>query len=210
MSRIILDLGSGNTCKNDIEIIKEMINSVAEIDRGKHEVIFKMQLFENSKINIPLKRTVFSDAVFAANIHGYKMTASVFDESSVKFLERFKVPFIKIANSWNSSNVVQYVKADTELYVSYRHKNVKIRFANAQNVKLLCCVSSYPADIVDYEYGFSATSLRKGISDHTVGFELFNKYKPEIWEKHLKLPDSTGPDSGEFAVTPEQLKEILW
>ena len=47
------------------------------------------------------------------------------------------------------------------------------------------------------------------ISDHTTDFQLYNKYKPKIYECHYKLEDSTGLDAGEFARTPEQLAEIL-
>ena len=30
-----------------------------------------------------------------------------------------------------------------------------------------------------------------------------------IWEKHLKLEDSKGLDAGSWAITPEELAEIL-
>jgi hypothetical protein len=47
------------------------------------------------------------------------------------------------------------------------------------------------------------------ISDHTTSWDLFNKYNPEIIEWHYKLSDSIGLDAGDFARTPEQLKEVL-
>ncbi len=50
---------------------------------------------------------------------------------------------------------------------------------------------------------------RCNISDHTIGFDLFNMVKPKIWEKHLIMKGDKGLDAGPFAVTPEDLKEIL-
>ena len=42
------------------------------------------------------------------------------------------------------------------------------------------------------------------------GLNLWYEQKPAIWEKHFCLErDSGNPDSGPFAVTPNQLKEIL-
>ena len=74
---------------------------------------------------------------------------------------------------------------------------------------LMCCVPKYPADIKDYEK-FSKEDLKYAISDHTVGWELFKKYKPAIIEKHfVHERDPENPDAGMFAVTAEELKEIL-
>jgi hypothetical protein len=68
-------------------------------------------------------------------------------------------------------------------------------------------VSNYPAYRKEYE---DLGMLRgDNISDHTTTFELYNIYKPEIIEWHYKLENSTGLDSGEFARTPKQLKEIM-
>jgi sialic acid synthase SpsE len=81
---------------------------------------------------------------------------------------------------------------------------------DAKLIKLLC-VSNYPAELKDYENIFNRYmgSREVGISDHTTNWDLFNKYKPEIYECHYKLDDSTGLDAGDFARTPEQLSQIL-
>ena len=73
----------------------------------------------------------------------------------------------------------------------------------------MCCVSEYPASKEDYIEIFPESFLELGISDHTIDWELFETYKPAIYECHYKLPDSTGLDAGPFARTPQQLKEIL-
>jgi len=64
-------------------------------------------------------------------------------------------------------------------------------------------VSKYPSSIDDY------SDNAPFISDHTIGLELWHRNKPLIWEKHYKLPDSTGLDAGPFAITPDELKEVL-
>ena len=72
------------------------------------------------------------------------------------------------------------------------------------------CIPKYPADISDYEKMFDTKWLGEAISDHTVGWDLYNKYKPEILEKHFVLDRrEDNPDAGVFAVTAEELKEIM-
>jgi sialic acid synthase SpsE len=75
-------------------------------------------------------------------------------------------------------------------------------------VKPLCCVADYPANKVLYANLFSGL-LHYGMSDHTIGLDLYHKYTPEIFEKHYALEDSVGPDAAEFSIRPEMLKEIL-
>ena len=97
---IILDMGSGNTSKNDKGIIKEMIDQLNNYDTRQHNVIIKWQLFQEAGENIPLNKNLFVFAIRYAQDKGYKTTASVFDEESLNFLLGFKdeIPFIKIAN----------------------------------------------------------------------------------------------------------------
>jgi len=78
------------------------------------------------------------------------------------------------------------------------------------------CVSKYPATLAEYDEilwdedtGKRITIPYSAVSDHTTDFELWHKYKPKIIEFHYKLSDSTGLDAGDFARTPEQLREIL-
>ncbi|MFA5398690.1 MAG: hypothetical protein WC346_21930, partial [Methanogenium sp.] len=62
MSTIVLDFGSGNTCKNSKEYIKKMYDQLKEIDTEKHEIIAKWKLFQESGDNIPLSRQAFDYA----------------------------------------------------------------------------------------------------------------------------------------------------
>jgi sialic acid synthase SpsE len=49
-----------------------------------------------------------------------------------------------------------------------------------------------------------------GISDHTAGLDLYRKYHPSIWEKHLVLERTEGNlDAGPFSITPGELREVI-
>ena len=119
MSEIILDFGSGNTCKNDKAYIKRMIDELCDIDNEKHEVIIKWQLFEKAGNNIPLDRDLFHFAYNYAGIMGYKTTASVFDEGSLSFLLKYDVPFIKIANNKKYYPLMDLIPFRIPIYTSY-------------------------------------------------------------------------------------------
>jgi sialic acid synthase SpsE len=205
---IILDFGSGNTCKNDIKYIERMIDELKAVDTGKHEIVIKWQLFQEVGENIPLKTYQFHHAYKYAALCGYKTTASVFDKFSLDFLLDYKVPFVKIANRPDLYWLAGEVPRKVDLYVStdgYQYPN----YAD----ELLYCVSKYPATIDDYKNKSVLEEITEyhafGISDHTTDFQLYNKYKPSIYECHYKLEDSTGLDAGNFARTPAQLAEIL-
>lgn len=202
MSRFILDMGSGNTCKNDKGIIEEMIRSVVHIDTGKHEIILKWQLFESAPPNIPLTHECFEFAYkFGANLC-FQTTASVFDLKSMQYLMGFGVPFVKIACREDLYYLAKY--STVPVYLSTT--NGAIEFPDY--VKL-ACVPKYPATLDDYENHFTKDELRY-VSDHTVGWRLYNKYRPEIIEKHfVHVREEGNPDAGPFAVTPGGLKDIL-
>lgn len=195
---IILDLGSGNTCKNDRDIVEEMLNSIFDIDHGEKEVVLKWQLFQDEPPNVPLDRDVFACA-YGLAIYAYGVTASVFDRDSLEFLQQFSVPFIKIPCRPQLYKLARNINA----VVSYKHVPI-----NARNY--MCCIPKYPATVSDYEKQFTPEQLAQGISDHTEGFELYHKYQPRIYEKHFVLEhDSDNPDAGPFAATPKELGEIL-
>jgi sialic acid synthase SpsE len=221
MSQIILDFGSGNTHKNNWGYLKRMLDELRKAEMasgtsGKHEIIIKHQLFEKAGDNIPLDHLLFGVAFDYAKALGYKTTSSVFDLDSLKFLLKFDVPFIKIANNRKLDWLIGEVPRKIPVYVSVGNmpEGESLLYGSPgyinQNMDVaLFCVSQYPASIEEYERRFSKGSLKHAISDHTIGLDLFKKYQPRIWEKHYKLSDSTGLDAGPFAITPEELREIL-
>jgi sialic acid synthase SpsE len=209
MSQIILDFSSGNTCRNDINIVKRMIDELKAVDTGKHEVIIKWQLFKDAGDNIPLDQKVFTLARGYAWINGYKTTASVFDKLSLDFLLGFDVPFVKIANRRDLDWLIGEVPRKIRVYQSLGKNDAwNWQHASGANIQFLVCVSEYPAKVEDYEIFFRPAL--NGISDHTTDFQLWNKYHPEVIEWHYVLEhDSNNLDAGPFARTPEQLRGIL-
>jgi sialic acid synthase SpsE len=203
---IILDFGSGNTCRNNTFIVRNMIRRLAEIT-NRRDIVIKWQLFERVPPNKPLEHEVFDMAYKLAKYEGFETTASVFDLPSLRFLLRYDIPFVKLANRvdthWLSGEVPRRIPI-----VQSHGSDDGISHSEAEFP--LCCVSEYPATPETYKMRFRVPDLRYGISDHTVGFELYTRYKPMNWEKHYVLEHSEdNPDAGPFAVTPEELQEVL-
>jgi sialic acid synthase SpsE len=210
-------MSGGNTSKNDKTIVKQMIDAIKAIDTGKHEIILKAQLFLDDGINIPLDHDVFDYMYHYGREQGYKVTSSVADLESLKFLLQYDIPFVKIPNDRKLDYLIGYIPRDIPVYVScndhFMMTNIFCwEWKYIDNITPLACISNYPATIAEYEHeeDFYWNLTRKcPVSDHTIGLDLFKKYQPQIWEKHYKLPDSQGLDSGSFAILPEELREIL-
>ena len=205
MKQIILDMGSGNTCKNDMSYVMQMIDSVPKLNGP--EIILKWQLFKEAGENIPLERGIFDFAHAYAETQGFKTTASVFDIGSLNFLLQYSVPFIKIANNRQLDYLTGFVPRSIPIYLSWDGvDNPVCPFVD----ELLACESKYPATIADYLANFSINELEDAISDHTAGIELYRRYKPRIWEKHWVLErDPNNPDAGPFAITPNELEDAI-
>ena len=252
MSQVILDMSSGNTCRNDKAIVKQMIGAIKAIDTGKHEIILKAQLSLPDGINVPLDHDVFDYMYCYGNAQGYKTTSSVADLESLKFLLQYDVPFVKLPNDRKLDYLLAYIPRGIKVYISIGPNDIEhddVDYLNDygivdKNMVFLSCISKYPATKEDYgyreekdyysmKYGFYL--YNQGLSDHTINFDLYHATKHHyflqsltwhnniderekcaekimnrrIFEWHFKLEKSTGPDSGPFARTPEELREIL-
>jgi len=204
MSQIILDMGSGNTCKNSVDYAYKMIDAVAAIDSHKHEVIFKWQLFMDEPPNVPLDHLVFGRAYAHAKGLGYKTTSSVFDKASLDFLLNFDIPFVKIACRPRLYWLIGEVPRKVKVYVSWDGKLETGWFTPNE---VLNCVPKYPAPLSEY-------SISREVSDHTEGLALWNESKTwggiRIWEKHFILEDDpNNPDCAGHAIKPDLLKEVI-
>jgi len=209
----ILDLSGGNLCKNHFPTIKKMIDSISKIDKER-KITLKWQLFKKAGLNIPLSHESFRQAYEYAKSLGFKTTASVFDKKSLDFLLTFDIPFVKIANNSDLYYLIDKIPrgilliCSIDLY-SFHFSNCLKCFYNNSYIH---CVSKYPAQIKDYEKEHTAPDLFlcNGLSDHTISWDLYRKYKPKIYECHYVLEhDSNNLDGGLFARTPEMLKEII-
>lgn len=200
---IIIDLGSGNSCRNDLEYAKRMVREIAGIDSHQKEVVLKWQLFEKVGDNIPLDRELFAKVHHFATELGYDTAASVFDNGSLEYLLRFDIPFVKIANRPDLYWLAERVPEEIGVIKSVPSPEL---FTD----NCLCCVSKYPATMKQYERIFPEDLLRKGISDHTINWDLYLKYQPELYECHFVIEhDETNLDGGSFARTPTDLAKII-
>lgn len=208
---IVLDFGSGETCKNDITYIQRMIDELADIDSHQNEVFIKWQLFKQIPPLMPLSRASYLYAKEYAEKKGYETFASVFDADSLDFLSTTHPPYIKIACRphlyWLIAHAMDYRPTIVSVGSVVDYNDLIGRYGG-DYLHLLCCVAEYPANVTLYENLFSGL-LHYGLSDHTSDLQLYKKYKPEVWERHYCLPDSEGPDSGSFAIWPDVLQEIL-
>lgn len=218
MSVILLDFGSGETCKNDKAEVRRMIDGLAAVDSHRHQVYVKWQLFTKVPAPVPpLDHEVYVYAVQYAAERDYMTSASVFDEYQLDFLLGLRaggvpLPFVKLAARPRWYRLLEKIPRDVPVYLSLPNAAwrdcLTEMYPRAEPVRWLYCVPEYPASSTKYETLFG-NNLCHGISDHTTDFRLFKEYEPMFFEKHFKLPDSTGLDSGDFAATPGQLREIL-
>lgn len=217
MSIIILDFGSGSTCRNDKAIVKRMIDELAKVDAHRATVYIKWQLFSSVPAPVPpLDHDVYAYAVNYALEHDYLTSASVFDEIQLEYLLRFRgisLPFIKIACRPEKYRLITKMPYEIPIYVSVEGGlwSEYLKREHPERVdwlKFLYCVPEYPAKQETYERLFGDL-LHYGISDHSPDLRLYEDYTPRVYERHYKLADSTGLDAGSHASTPEQLKAIL-
>lgn len=209
MVNIILDLGSGNTCKNDYGEVRKMLNAIHDIDTGKHKITIKWQLWEKPQgNNIKLDRSIFDWAYGYAQGLGYKTTASVFDKESLDYLLTHDVPFVKIACNKELYSLAGEVPRKYIVLVSTQDNYPALTHG-------LYCVPKYPAPLEDYKKVFGSHKNHgwNGISDHTPSLELFKRVEIDtlVWyEMHYALKGQTGLDveSG-VCKTPGMLAEIL-
>lgn len=201
---LIADMSSGNLCQNNKNIIKRMIESIAEVD-DKRRLILKWQLFKQAGDNIPLDQDCFQYAYWYAHELGFQTTASVFDIESLKFLLGFDIPFVKIANRPDLYWLTGEVPRNISIVVSAKQYS-----RDPGSIWSICCVSEYPAKREQYLSKFTDSMLSYGISDHCTNFDLYYEFRPEIYEFHFsEKHDDSVLDAGLYARTPEQIKEFL-
>ena len=208
--RLILDVGSGNSLP-DCDTVVRLVDAIKRVDTGKHEIILKSQLFENAPPNTPIRNVVFEYLYYYGSKLGYQVTASVFDKNSLAYLLQFHpLPFVKIACRPDLYWLAGEIKRDMPIYISCSDRLPK----DYSNTVKLLCVSKYPAEEKEYSHKIFIHTEAQGISDHTVGWGMYKSWNKlwamKYWEKHIVLNrDRDNPDSGAFAILPDDLKEIM-
>lgn len=153
--------------------------------------------------------------------------SSVFDSTSVDFLEKLKMPVYKIASfevvdipllkrvGKTGKPVIISKGMATKEELSLAVKTLKQSGTPA--VAILQCVSSYPAlpeemnlkTIRDISLRFGAVS---GLSDHTLGTTVSvasAAIGASIIEKHMTLSRTEGGPDSSFSLEPAEFKELV-
>ena len=213
--QVILDI-SANTHKNDIAYFIKMLDAIKEVDNRKHEIIIKGQLFRHAGDNVAQDKNMFLNMAYQCNPL-YQLTASVFDLLSLKWLlgefailiPQKELPFIKIANNRELDYLIGEIPRKIPVYQSVDPEDYYHGYDDEEDhtITQLLCISKYPAVLEDYRRYKDYPA--RSVSDHTIGLELINHYKPKIYECHFALEDSSGLDAGPWAKRPNELKEIL-
>lgn len=152
----------------------------------------------------------FPDIFRLAKEYGITVFASVFDKTSVDYLEGLGCPAYKIASmEIVDIPLIEYVAKtgkpiilSTGMASDYEITNARI--AAGQNHIVLHCISGYPSKV---EEMYLPPMRDSGISDHTPGHDLAvaaTVRKATVIEKHIKWYDDwTSEDSG-FALDPNE------
>lgn len=214
---LILDFGSGNTCRNDYHEMRQMIDALADVD-SRRQCTVKWQLWTHGTEPqcVKLNWALFKRAFIYAESRGFRTTASVFDVEALRYLLTFDVPFIKLANRPYLRHLAKYVPRGLSIVYSVSSNTDSLDALDTLGLDIIwrdesmLCVSEYPAEFNEYDAILEKhPELSTGISDHTTGLDLWRKYKPKVYEKHFALPTSTGPDAGPWCISGKELGEIL-
>jgi sialic acid synthase SpsE len=151
-----------------------------------------------------LDRYLFALLASECDRNGLEAAASVFDETSLEVALGYKISHIKIACRPDLYFLVGHVPRQVPVHLSHDFRILDQALPAKVDVHL-SCIPEYPAALEDYDHRFDY-----GVSDHTVGLDLWNRSRPAVWEKHLVLERSDdNPDSGLFALLPEDLEGLL-
>ncbi len=158
---------------------------------------------------------------------GITCFSTVYDRSSVDFLERLDCPFYKIA----SFEITDLAFIE---YVAQTHKPIIMstgmaevceikeavdaaRSGGCKDLVLLKCVSAYPAppdemNLRTIPHMKELFQCQVGLSDHTLGIGVSLgaiSLGAEVIERHMTLRrEDGGPDSG-FSLEPHEMKELV-
>jgi len=153
--------------------------------------------------------------------------SSAFDETSVDFLETLNVPMYKVASFENSHLplVKKIAKTGKPMIIStglatLEEINETVRVARengCQNLVLLKCTSSYPAESADCNL-VTIPDLREkfecevGFSDHTLGLGASVAavaLGATVIEKHFTLNSSDEGVDSNFSIPEPQMKNFV-
>ena len=162
-----------------------------------------------------------------AKKYGLVYFSTPFDETSIKFLQKFKVPIFKVASPENTDLrlVKLLAKTGKPIIISLGMATLKeikktIHVAKSNGCKkiiLLKCTTAYPADSIESNLA-SISLLRKkfnceiGFSDHTLGIGASVaavSLGASVIEKHFTLDKKEGGVDEKFSLDPDEMKALV-
>jgi len=160
-----------------------------------------------------------------ARKHNVDCFSSVFDETDIEFLEKFKVPAYKIS-SFESTHyplIEKVLKTKKPILISTGLNSLKeldklvrfLRKKNCRNFGILKCTSSYPANSKDLNLATISDMISRygcdvGFSDHSIGFNAAIgsiHQGASFIEKHICLNTKVGIDS-KFSLEVNKIKTL--
>lgn len=150
-----------------------------------------------------------------------------FDETSVDFLEKLKVPCYKVASFENTHLplIEKIARTGKPVIISTGMATLSVlqdivstmkKAANEQFV-LLKCTSTYPAtpqdsNIITIPHMREMLDVQVGLSDHTMGIGVSVAavaLGATVIEKHFTLSRADGGVDSTFSIEPEELKSLV-
>jgi len=157
----------------------------------------------------------FPDIFQAAKVTRGTVFASVFDQSSVDFLEKFDCPAYKIASmEIVDTPLIRYAAGTGKPIListgmASREEILEAEEAAGYNSMLLHCVSGYPTNVVNM--GLVPANEFTGISDHSLGADVpiaAVALGYSLIEKHIKCEGDTYGLDSKFAMTPSEFQDM--
>lgn len=157
---------------------------------------------------------------------GITIFSSVFDKSSIEFLESLNCPAYKIASfECIDIELIEFAaKTGKPIIISTglaSFEEIETAYktaiaAGAREVALLHCISSYPAKCEKYKLSIISDLKKKfnvvvGLSDHSIGNLAAACSIPlggRIVEKHITLDNNGGGPDDPFSLSAEQYSEF--
>lgn len=204
------------------------------LDKNEFQIKNK---FKSKKWNNRTLYSIYKEAQFPYEWHkkifarakklGLICFSSVFDERSLDFLERLKVPMYKIASleSLHFPLISKVCKTKKPIIISTGTLSIKeidklIKFFKKINYKkfiILHCVTEYPANyenvnLKTIKFIKDKYKCLTGYSDHTKGIGVSISainYGACVIEKHFMLSDKKNTLDSHFSSEPVEFKNLV-
>ena len=224
MIRIIAECGVNWT---NLEEAHELIRCAAEA----HVYACKFQLFNESVIADSIHKEELQDKIldkqeaYELVQHGKELGMPLLFTpmylEAVQWCEEFDVPFIKIrhADRSNEELISKALLMNKPILLSANVYDYPTLAASVWNnlmwkIKLLYCISEYPARMEDYMISGQNLLFFNGMSDHTKDLKLLDYANDltlmEYFEKHVMLDNpKSAPLEADWSVKIGELKEWI-